>query len=327
MRAKLSSLTLTGVILRIIRKSGFLSNASRNILRSIASRNNFRKILNKLYNKLNYDERSVFHTIFYNIFRNDEEIKEDGYWNFWFSGKIIKLPIRKNMIWLDWEHIVSFLGHNIEVKETYETFIRSGNIKVFFDIGANYGLHSLLFLSQNIETISFEPNPACKIQFNEYCRINNFEGRMETVAIGEVEKKAELWFPEKETWLGTVDENTKKENYLLSKNLTKIIVPMINIDQFVNEQKIYPDLIKIDAEGYEYKIILGAIETIKTKLPIIIFECNALNSKNDLWKIFKRLHYDISSLPVSNISSLNILDQENFLSHKDINFIAIPSVK
>lgn len=33
------------------------------------------------------------------------------------------------------------------------------------------------------------------------------------------------------------------------------------------------DLIKIDVEGYEYKVLLGAKETLKKYNPVIIIEC------------------------------------------------------
>lgn len=325
MNVKLSSLTFTGIVLRIIRKIGILTHLSRKLVILLVDHPNWRNKMNRYYNKLNFDEKSVFHTIFYNIFRNGEEVKEGSYWNFVFLDKNIKLPLRKNMIWLDWEHVISFLGHNIEVKETYQTLMTSKKPPgIFFDIGANYGLHSLLFLSQGIFTVSFEPNPLCEKEFNEYCKINNYKGKMETVAVGDREKIAELWFPEKETWLGTIDENTKKESYLLSKELKKLEVPIITIDNYVERNQIYPDLLKIDAEGYELKIISGAEQTIKRANPLIIFECNALNNKKEIWDQFLKLDYIISTLPLIKSKRAEILSFPDFVASKSINFIAIP---
>ena len=58
----------------------------------------------------------------------------------------------------------SYLGHDFEVK-CYLDIVNNFNIKTFYDVGANYGQHSVLIMSQG--TFSFEPNQSChKLNFN-----------------------------------------------------------------------------------------------------------------------------------------------------------------
>src|ERR1700722_9247274 len=51
-------------------------------------------------------------------------------------------------------------GHDSELKQTYASLIQLEHPpRLVLDIGANYGTHSIIFLSHDIETVSFEPNP------------------------------------------------------------------------------------------------------------------------------------------------------------------------
>ena len=56
-----------------------------------------------------------------------------------------------------------------------------------------------------------------------------------------------------------------------------------------------PNLIKIDAQGYDYFVIEGAKETIKKHKPIIIFELEPWFSKNieDYKALFSELNYTV----------------------------------
>ena len=71
----------------------------------------------------------------------------------------------------------------------------------------------------------------------------------------------------------------KKTNFLYKK--TKININ--KLDSF----NLQPDIIKIDIENYELKIILGAIKTIKKYKPIILIE----NPSKRVDQIFKNLNY------------------------------------
>ena len=140
----------------------------RDIVRRMASHRWSRDILNRFYLSLSWSQRAWFHGMFANIFKDRDDAVASGTWTIRFGGKLIKLPITRERIWLDWESAVSVVGHDIEVKQTYEDLLKSDNPpQLFIDIGANYGTHSLLFLAHRIETITFEPNAACYDYLNE----------------------------------------------------------------------------------------------------------------------------------------------------------------
>jgi hypothetical protein len=68
----------------------------------------------------------------------------DGLWRLRFAGTQIVLPLRRESFWLDWGFALGVLGHDAEVKRTYEMLLLSDRPDLFIDIGANYGTHSML---------------------------------------------------------------------------------------------------------------------------------------------------------------------------------------
>src|SRR5690606_4169290 len=190
----------------------------------------------------------TFHYFFSKLFRNKQIALEDATWKVDFNGKTISLPLSGESLWLDWDQAVSILGHDIAVKKTYEDLIKRKKRDSFVDNGAKYGTHSLLFLSQGIKTITFEPNPNCTKVFRKFLEINNLQGEIVPNAVGDRDYETELYFPEKETWLGTLSEGIKTD--LENKfDLTKVKSQVVSLDSFLKGKDLVPRLMKIDTEG------------------------------------------------------------------------------
>ena len=142
-------MTLSEFFLRAIGKFKPAKGIFQSLCRYAVVRPGLRKHLNRFYNRLNYKERVFFHYLFADIFRNRPAPAIDARWQIRFNQKTIHLPLQTETLWLDWDLAVSIVGHDVEVKSFYERFINGMEKPVnFFDIGANYGTHSLLFLSQ-----------------------------------------------------------------------------------------------------------------------------------------------------------------------------------
>ena len=119
------------------------------------------------------------------------------------------------------------IGHDIDVKQTYESLVQPDERPdIFLDVGANYGTHSILFLSAGIPVAAFEPNPNCAQRFQVMCALNNLAGRWEPVALGEAAGEVELVFPKDQTWLGTVSGDIASE-LKESGNTTSLRVPVV----------------------------------------------------------------------------------------------------
>ena len=125
------------------------------------------KVLNNYYNNLNSKEKEIIHTLFAKKFRNNRNSISINKWKIAFNNRELFMPLRKSHMWLDWDSALSITGHDIEIKSTYEYLLERLNLKCVFDVGANYCTHSILFLSNDIKTYSFEPNKKCFEFFNE----------------------------------------------------------------------------------------------------------------------------------------------------------------
>lgn len=132
-----------------------------------------RKIINKRYNRLTLEQKGRYYTEFAKIFNVRSFNGQNGYWELSYQNKLIQIPLNSGQFWLDWDIALSVLGHEIEIIKTYEALLNSSmKPEIFVDIGANYGLHSLLFLVHKINTISFEPNDYCVNYFVNLCKAN-----------------------------------------------------------------------------------------------------------------------------------------------------------
>jgi hypothetical protein len=141
-----------------------------------------RTLLNSLYLRMTPGQRSRFHQRLAKGFRETRLRPRSGRWEIVFAGKRVVMPLTTERFWLDWDNAVSIVGHDIEIKLTYEALIRSRmRPELFLDVGANYGVHSLLFLAHNIPTITFEPNSTCHAYLHETCKLK----RLEHIAVGD----------------------------------------------------------------------------------------------------------------------------------------------
>ncbi|WP_460389849.1 FkbM family methyltransferase [Algoriphagus aestuariicola] len=276
-----------------------------------------RRKLNNLYHKLSYYEKSIFHGLFSRIFRDGKSHEIDGEWILKFAGQEVRIPLTKESLGLDWETAVSVLGHDYEIKSFYEERISSKCApKCFLDIGANYGTHSLLFLISGIRTVSIEPNPECKPYFEKLAIHNKVKDEWVGIALGEEDGKAQIQFPDGETWLGSLvktDFSKRKER------IKSYPIEVKTLDGFLKKNQIKPDLIKIDTEGFEEGVIKGGQKFLICNLTNVVFEANSQNELVLMMKIFHALNYRILSL-----KKFHEVNGDNFSSFKkENNFLAM----
>jgi FkbM family methyltransferase len=222
-------------------------------------------------------------------------------------------------------HAVSIVGHDIEIKQTYETLISlpSETPELFIDIGANYGTHSLLFLVHGVQTITFEPNTSCHEYFRKICRLNHVTPNLESVALGEYKDEVDFCYPKRDTWLGS----TKAEiiNKLSgSEDLVTEKIKQRTLDDFFSEVENKRTLIKIDTEGNEFSVLKGATKILERARPRVIFECWDEDEKAGIFDLLRAQNYSIYALPWSPKHETERVDFRRFMASADINFLAVP---
>ncbi|WP_338792589.1 FkbM family methyltransferase [Bernardetia sp. MNP-M8] len=298
---------------------------SENKIKQMILKEKSLKKLNSFYSDLDNNEKEVFHTSYAKMFRdNSTSLFEslDTTWSVKFANATVKVPLQSKSMWLDWDTAVSIVGHDIEVKEFYKKLILSEyKPKLVFDVGANYGTHSILFLANGIPTITFEPNPACYDSFDKMATINNLNYNLEKVAVGDKESRETLIFPEKDTWLGSITKEYASTINTFEK-VKSIEIDVITLDNYTKSKNSIPDFIKIDTEGFEINVIEGAKNLLQNNPIIITFECIKEEEKKQLFDQFDNINYQIHQL--QNISK-KPLSKNDFIQSTYVNFLAINS--
>jgi FkbM family methyltransferase len=264
------------------------------------------------------------HSQYNGLFRNTNEPAEPGEWLVDFGDATIKLPIRADQLWLDWDCALALSGHEPNVKRTYLALLQSRERpKLFVDIGANYGLHSLIFLCNGVHTVSFEPNPGCNEYFRMACSLNRVHPQLHA-AVGEAPGETRIAFPERHTWLGSSDPIVI-ERLRSQHELKTITVEQVSIDSFVAKTAACPDLIKIDTEGTELAILRGARTTLQTCRPWLILESWPDSDRASLAAELGTHDYAILELPLEIGRSPRRFELARFLTYGHADVLAVPA--
>jgi FkbM family methyltransferase len=170
--------------------------------------------------------------------------------------------------------------------------------KYILDIGAHKGNYSELFfkLYNNAHIVLFEPNfTLYKNLKKKFTKINNVE--IYNYGIGDKNKYEKFLTSSMSDYTSTFSTINKKSKYLFIRNslygrqgkIKYTLIKIKQLDRVFIKQKII-DLIKIDVEGYEEKVIKGGLKTLKkTKVILIEFHKNDLYLNYNHQKIHKRL--------------------------------------
>jgi FkbM family methyltransferase len=150
---------------------------------------------------------------------------------------------------------------------------------VVFDIGANVGSHSLpiaSYVGDAGKVYAFEPVPWAINKLRRNIELNKFNNLVvESIALSDLnEKEVEMEFRASfkigsESGVGR-DGKISKDWW---SECDRVKVRMETLDSYVSSHQIDRlDLIKLDVDGFEGKVIRGALETLDRFKPILIME-------------------------------------------------------
>jgi len=155
---------------------------------------------------------------------------------------------------------------------------------VFFDIGANVGLHCYYVVKNFpfVTVYAFEPLPDNTAYMKEIVAANSFE-HIEII-------EAAVGAAPGESFFEMSDSNFSGR---LSDGPTALRVKLTTLDEFTQERNIWPDVIKIDAESAESDVLNGAIQLVVHRPPVFIIELHNPTQDKLVADFFKEHNYTI----------------------------------
>ena len=178
-------------------------------------------------------------------------------------------------------NFLNLLGYNISKKINYNfdhiyiKYFNDGQKKIFFDIGANEGqtINRFNKICNNFEIHAFEPLKSAYELLNVKFS-NNDKVKLNNCALGEkLEKKKIKVFKNSanSSFNGPLSDSlweSKKKIKLNSNELisTEEEVDVKTVDNYCEKKMIKKlDLLKIDVQGWEEKVLIGAEDTLKSR--------------------------------------------------------------
>jgi hypothetical protein len=99
------------------------------------------------------------------------------------------------------------------------------------------------------------------------------------------------------------------------------------LDDCVGEHGCRPDLIKIDTEGAEVRVLEGAMRTLKHDGPVVIFESLRGSDRGGIARLFADADYLVCRLPLPPDGRPTVLRSAQFAAHRMKNFLAVPRAR
>lgn len=169
-----------------------------------------------------------------------------------------------------WIEDTGRLNHDDFLPELACANIPTGGVVI--DAGALYGDHTIAYcrkVSTEGTVIAIEANPVAFQCLQKNAEKFQSDILLINAALGETHGDKALHCIEEgnlNAGMATVSEEDKKG----------VIIPTVSIDGLVKDANLTRlDFIKIDCEGYEFKILKGAKGTLKTLKPKMLIEINS----------------------------------------------------
>ena len=207
-------------------------------------------------------------------------------------------PIVWEMSWRSLHYAKFLLPHDPSYK-IFPRFIELKPSGLFLDVGANTGVSSLSIrkYSKDYRILALEPNRELEPWLKPWAhRDPLFDYKI--CGVGDEPGKLSFFCPYSGgVALHTFTSNSKEQivtavtesfGERIARGLTFVEVEaeIVTIDSLEMD----PSIIKIDAEGFDYQVLVGGKETIARARPFIVVEMS-WSQREEISKFFKELDY------------------------------------
>lgn len=154
-----------------------------------------------------------------------------------------------------------------EMHQYFEKYIVDDTVAL--DIGANIGTHSVAIskLKPSCQVHSFEPMEFQYYLLKENIKLNSIDN-VQTYKVGLGATEGSMYEPN----INWADEHNFGGQGLVYEKDSNKKVDIISLDSMIDTWTKPISFIKCDVEGFEMKVLEGAMETIRKYKPVLIIE-------------------------------------------------------
>jgi len=165
-------------------------------------------------------------------------------------------------------------GHEPETSRTLRfLFERSAT---FIDVGANYGLYTIIgaLWNPSLRIVAFEPVPQIHEGLRRNVALNGLEDRItcEMLALSDKSGSATFFLPNAESKDLDSAGTLVADGWQARHNSPRIQVETLRFDDYEKRNPLRVDLIKIDVEDFEADVLAGMQGIITRDRPFIVCE-------------------------------------------------------
>jgi FkbM family methyltransferase len=200
--------------------------------------------------------------------RNSSTSKRKGFISYW--AKRLKHLVKKSLIVASpaiyWRLRYAVLGHPEPELRLIDRFCSKDLCAI--DVGANYGMYTF-YASRRFSTCySFEPLPYFEPVYSQGFKNQNVVYHQ--VALSDKEEPAVMRMPVCDRGYSTIYPGNRLEGKVdESDGIDNVEVKTTMLDKF---DILSVGFLKVDVEGHEQEVLLGAAQTIRSSKPVIFVE-------------------------------------------------------
>ena len=183
-----------------------------------------------------------------------------------------------------------FSTYEPEQSHLFEINIKPGH--VVFDVGAHAGYYSLLasaLVGREGKVFAFEPNPHNYLSLVNHVKIN----RADNIDVFECAVGNENGYSLFELGSGSGTGHLSQ--------FGDFRVRTIRLDDLVKEKELSPDFIKIDTEGAELLVLMGAKQLLSEIRPVVFLSTHGDEIHNQCCVFLQALNYRLKPIIGSDV--------------------------
>ncbi len=143
------------------------------------------------------------------------------------------------------------------------------------DVGASFGLYSVVAgrsVGENGRVFSFEPSRIADV-LADHLRLNGVAERVDIQRLVVSDEVGEVDFWEgDDTMLASIARAAAERGVIDGRDITRHLRPATTLDAFCHSREVVPNVVKIDVEGAEAKVLRGAEAFLRRRQGSIVLE-------------------------------------------------------